>query len=383
MATTTTRRRATLHIPENPDTNEFPLTAEQARGQLFEEPEEPEQTDVDRVAEMMRAAGNVGRAVVKVYKIDSGASVFCDEYSPAEFEDGGYSMLRAAFGAGKFKIMLYGEHPQTARFGILAREQVTIAENRAPANHITQPDNGMTQILAGIAKGQEQMLQALIEVKQAPPVDPMAQMTQMLSMMTMMRTAMGLDGQSGQKSTIGEIVAAVRELREVAGEITPGAREDGDSLTAMLPQVLDVIKTGMAAQRPAPTAIPQITLPQSLQSASSAAESQSTPEGQDDMNPMAILKLRGYMSQLIDMAVKGESPDAGAALIFEKLPDDFIELMALPNWFDALKLVSNGVEPHQVWLTEARDKALAMFEAPDQFDFPAGDESKPLDSKPE
>lgn len=370
MATSTQRARATLHVPLPQSDSDYPMTADQARDRLFEDPIEPEQTEVDRVAEMMRAAGNVGRAVVKVYKLDNGASVFCDEYSPAEFEDGGYSMLRAAFGAGKFKIMLYGEHPETARFGILAREQVTIAESRAPAQHAQPVDNGMAQILAGIADGQKQMLQALIEVKQAPPIDPMAQMTQMLSMMTMMRTAMGLDAQPSQKSSIGEIVAAVRELREVAGEITPGARDDGDSLTSMLPQVLDVIKTGMTTQRQVAAAIPQIAIPHSMQAAPDAPAQQQPTEGQDDMNPLAILKLRGYMTQLIDMAAKGEPSDAGAALIYDKLPDEFVELMALPNWFDALKMVSSGVEPHQAWLTEARDKALAMFDAP-------------LDDKPE
>lgn len=364
---TITKRRATLHTDNGGDS--IDTQADQGSIQMFNPPGddlEPEQTDVDRVSAMLQLASGAGRASVKVYKVENGKAVFCDSFQPSEFEDGDFRMIRDAFGAGIFRIMLYGAHPVTGNFGILSRTEVTIAENRAPKTQQTGAQSSeLAQMLQSLAQGQQAMLDALIAVKQQPPVDPMAQMTQMLSMMTMMREAMGLNVQPQKSSSISEVMAAVREMREVASEIVPKG-ESEDSLSGMLPQVLGIIQQGMQSQaqpQPQPAMLPQIQLPQSITQAQPVDAPQ--PGQGENVNLVDLMRMRGYLTSLVTMAKDGQSPQAGAELIYEKLPDDFVELMALDNWFDALMLFDKDVGPHRGWLQQARDIALALFDAPD------------------
>lgn len=365
MATITRKPSRSVETPQHPDNWGTPLTVNESI--TFDE---PEQTDVDRIAEMMRMADGSGRAIVKVYKVENGVSTYCQGYQPSDFEEGDYDMLRDAFGAGKFKIMLYGQDPETNRFGIRARTEIAIAENRSAkrGENATPYDSGLAQVLESISKGQNQLLEALIAIKQAPQKDPMDEMSKMLTMMSLMRESMGFNNSQNQKSSIGEIVAAVRELREVASEITPGKETptDADSMSAMLPKVLEIIQTGMTQRNQTPlqennTAImPTVNLPVSMQ-----------PNNEDDMlNPFGIFKLRGYLKSLVAMAALEQDPQLGAELIYEKLPDEMIEMLELPNWFDALKAFEESVSTHEVWLSKARDIALALFNAPDDADTP-------------
>ena len=361
--------RATLHIPDSPDDENRALSP-------FMEPDAPEQTDVDRVASMLQIAGGVGRASVKVYKLENGKAVFCDSYQPQEFEDGDFKMIRDAFGAGSFRIMLYGLNPESGNFGILSRTDVTLAENRTPqrpafdayAPQSSQVPNGLAAALESLASGQKAMLDALVQARQAPPRDTMAEMAQMLTLMTTMREAMGLNQRPEKQSTIGEIVAAMREMREAATELIPNAKSDDDSLSGMLPQVLGLIQSGMQNNQAqpaqiAPTALPQIAIPQSLQSAQPAPQHQAQPTAEStDVNALEIIKLRANLKAIISMAKEGADPQKGADLIYEKLPDDMIELLALPEWFTALCALEDAAKPYQEWLTKARDLALAMFE---------------------
>lgn len=372
MATTTSKKRATLHNPELTDTHPGGEMSIFRGPDELDEFDEPEQTDVDRVAALLEMAGGVGRASVKVYRMDNGKAVFCESYQPSEFEDGDFSMIRENFGAGAFRVMLYGLHPATGNFGRIRIIDVTIAEKRGVvASNPAQVDNGMAQILKGIADGQAAMLAALIESKNVPQRDPLEEMGKMFAFMATAREAMGMNVPAPAKSSIAEMMEAIRDMRSVAAELAPGGSDAEPSLTSMLPQVLDVIKTGLD-QRAAPQgAIPQVVTPASLQNAQSAPQETSNLQGENVFNPMLFLQLRGYFKALIEMASTGKSTDEGAAYVAEHLPDDLVEMMELPNWFDLLKAVDAAVAPHEVWVTEARNKVIAML-----------DDVAPVDTKP-
>lgn len=95
-------------------------------------------------------------------------------------------------------------------------------------------------------------------------------------------------------------------------------------------------------------------------------------------NPLILLNLRGYLKTLIANAVKGVSVEKSAQLVYDKLPDEIVDLMALDNWWDLLVEVDAHVEPHKAYLTKVRDTALAKFEVDeDDEEDPAEDLQQP------
>ena len=194
----------------------------------------------------------------------------------------------------------------------------------------------------------------------------------MMSMMTMMREAMGLNQPQGrEKSSIGEIVSAIRELRGAADEIAPPQDKEPDGLMSVLPKMLELVSKGQQSQQEAAQAahFPPVQLPASFQ-APAQPEPQQAPQPQEqpatqeesDMKMFTMIKLKSYLKSLIDLAVKKSTVEKGAEFVYEKIPDDLIEIMALDNWFDLLTFVAPDVKDHREWLQQVRDKALAMFE---------------------
>ena len=343
----------------------------------FDEP--IEETATDRVATLLQAAQGQERAELNVYRIVQGQREYCRKYSPAEFEEGSFEILRDQFGPGEYELRLYATHPETRKFVIRNSTRIKIAENKNPDAAAPGLPNGLSQVLSTIASGQQQMLNALVEMKQAPQKDPMEEMTKMLSMMTMMREAMGLN-QQNTGGSIGEIVGAIKELRGAAAEILPQEKEP-DSLMSMLPKVLEMVSAGQQAQlTQQPVMMPEVQMPPGIAQAQPpmqppAAQQQTDPmqpyqpqQTQDDADMKAItfLKLRGYLKQLVILAETKKTTDEGAKFVYDVLPDELVEIMLLPNWFDLLTMVAPEVKPQEVWLRETREKAVKMFDIQDE-----------------
>lgn len=337
----------------------------------MDEDEPIEETATDRVAAMMSGAGPDERAEVKVYRINSGQLEYCAGYKPDEFESGNFDLLRDRFGAGLYELRLYATNPTSKKFAVRQKLRVTIVEEKSQST-TGGLGNGMSQVLQTIAQGQQQMLEALVSIKSAPAKDPMEEMTKMMGMMTMMREAMGLNQPQGrEKSSIGEIVSAIRELRGAADEISPQADKEPDGLMSVLPKMLELVSKGQQSQQEAQQAahFPPVQLPPSFQ-APAQPEPQQQPQEQpqpatqeeSDMKMFTMIKLKSYLKTLIDLAVKKTTVEQGAEFVYEKIPDDLIEIMALDNWFDLLTFVAPDVKEHKEWLQQVRDKALAMFE---------------------
>ena len=79
------------------------------------------------------------------------------------------------------------------------------------------------------------------------------------------------------------------------------------------------------------------------------------------MNPLKLIKLKGYLKTLVDHAEKKTPVADCATFVYEKLPDDLIDLMELPTWFELLAAVAPEVKAHQSYLTEVRNQAIALF----------------------
>jgi hypothetical protein len=350
-------------------------------------PDEIEETATDRVASMLAGINGLDRAELKVYKLNQGSLEYCQGFKPEQFEEGNFDLLRDRFGHGEFELRLYATHPQTRKFGIRSKLRVKMSEVNKAAVSDTLP-SGLAQVLGTIAQGQERMLDALVQMKQQPQKDPMEEMTKMLSMMTMMRQAMGMDNQSRAGSSISEIVGAIRELRSAADEVSP-QKDEPETMMAMLPKVLDIVSAGMnkgsaQTQPEQPQDFQPVQLPPSFAQAQPQPQPQpqlqpqpqyqpnpepqpEPPTNEDDMaNPLVIIKLKAYLKTLTDMAVALTPVDKAADFVYDKLPDDLVEIMLLDNWFDLLSGFAPGVKPHEDWLRQVRDKAMAMFEIEDE-----------------
>jgi hypothetical protein len=357
--------RAVNEAIEQDFQNQQEITATQAfinaHAEYEDEAEEVEETATDRVATLLQQAAGHERAELNVYRIHNGTREYCAKYQPEEFEEGTFELLRKNFGAGEYELRLYATHPETRKFVVRSSTRVKIAESRAAAEPQQLP-NGLSQVLATIAQGQERMLNAMVDMKQAPEKDPMVEMTKMLNMMTLMREAMGINNQRQEKSSIGEIVAAIKELKGAATELVPAPVEkEPDTLMGMLPKVLEMVAAGQQAQANQNAVLSPVTIPQSIQEMPQNQPMPETPQEQD-VNLMTMIKLKSYLKSLTDMAVSKAKIEDGAQFVYDKLPDDLIEIMALDNWFDLLSGVAPEVKQHQAWLKKVRDAAMKMFE---------------------
>lgn len=325
--------------------------------------EDVEETGVDRISAMLGGVLEDDRAYVKVQRV-IGPNKYghCDDYSVADYEQGGLKMIRETWGPGEYDIRLYGVNRESGRFGVLKSARVSVLAMRdepiAPAKQNTE----LAQVLQTIAQGQQQMLAALTE--KPAPVDPMLQMTQMLTLMATMKDALGLGQQQNQsQSQLKDIVAAMREMKEVSAEFAPKESESEPSLMGMLPNMLELIKTQIGQQREPIQQIPNEPIQPAV--AIQQAEPISPQPQENGDEQMSVIALLGQLKRLVTMASTNIDYKLGAELIYEKLPDDFIELMASEEWWSLLSQVNADVVPHKEWLTKARDAAIAMFEAPD------------------
>lgn len=336
---------------------------------LVNEPEqdEPEESPLDRVATLLSYAAGDDRAYIAVYRLAKGQREWCRKYRPDEFDNESFDLIRSDFGPGEYELRLYATDPRTNKFVVRRSTRIAMAEPPQRLGDASLP-SGLSQVLATIANGQQQMLDALVQMKQAPPKDPMEEMTKMLGMMSMMREAMGLNQVQAApaRSSIGEIVEAIKELRGAAAEVMP-EKEEATDLMGMLPKVLELVQAGAAQQAPQglpegaalPTYSPEggpvlstVTLPPAF------ATQQEEPE---EVNPLKLIKLRGYLKTLVDYAEKATPVPEVARFVYEKLPDDLIDLMELSTWFDLLAAVAPEVKTHKDYLTQVRDAALALF----------------------
>lgn len=353
-------------------------------------------TPENRILAMMEAAKE-NNTTLRLYRTErTGKLSWIEDFTPGEWEEGGERMVRENYGPGDYEVRFW---QRGVRSPLKGKLQLHIAGPRhrdAPPLPPPPPqqDNALAAILASIAENQRTMLQAITE-RPAPP-DPTAEMTKMLSLMVTMRQAMGIDQQP--RSQIGEIVSAIRELREASEEISPPKEEQG--LLGQLPRVLDMVQTGMQAQQQTQAmpqvhqaTIPTIQLPESiavappLETTSAAAAPSSAasapvaraqlravpptptpPKENAVFNPLSILQLRAYLKTLLKMAERQEPVEKAAQFVYDKAPDEILDIMALESWQDLLEEVAPEAKEHRVFLKLVRERALAMFDEEEDDD---------------
>ena len=343
---------------------------DQPNANALTDPEPVEETAAERVQAMLRSVTDDERSDIKVYRVVSGQLEYCAQFTPQEFEGGSFEMLRQRFGHGEYDLRLYSLNAER-KYSIRSRTRIKIApDTRPPGSELS---GEMARIMETVARGQQQMLDALVSIKQAPPVDSMAEMTKMLQMMTLMREAMGLNqAQQPQKSSIAEIMEAVREMRSVAEEINP-PKDEPETLMGMLPRVLDLVSaTRTPTQDPG---LYPVALPDSMQGPAPTPQSEppkpieKTPEeraaesAQYDPQTMTYIKLMAHVTHLCSMADDGKTPDEGASYVVEECPDEIIDLLDMPDAVAQLSAMLPQVKARADWFEKTRAAALLLLDA--------------------
>ena len=319
-------------------------------------PEEDQDTILDRLRAL--SGDERDRMSCKLYRraADGRGLEYCQDYTVSEWEDGGIDRVRAEWGAGNYEVRIHAQ----GRKGVLYRDLFRIA-HRAIATPTAPPPQSseLAYVVRMLAEGQQRILEA---VSQRP--DPTAQLQSTLGLMASMREAMGLNTPppppppaSDPAAMLGQLVGAIKTLREVAAEVNPPAEPADDSPMAMLPKVLDLVKVGMSQQQPQALPAPHppvqaMPLPASLQPA-------------DDEDPMNIIKLRRQLGDMIAMAARGEPAERGGEYAADNLPDELLPHLAREDFFGFLTMVHGGCRPHETWFRAARDHCIKILSEPE------------------
>lgn len=341
-------------------------------GALIDEP--PPETSADRIAVMLQSVAGDDKAKVKLFRVIApGKQEWCDDYEPAQFESGGFDLIRAEWGPGVYHVMLYGRGPSN-RVTIRAHEFVTIAKRAGDVESPSSAPSDLVRLIEANNKQSQEQMRALVEsinANRPPAVDPMAQMMQMMTIAKAMREAFAPPA-APAASPISEILAGIKQIKGVAEEITP-ERDKSDDPMAMLPQILELVKAGMSARQGDAQTVQPLALPPSIASADSTADTtpgavvdhqQPQPVEGENVTPFETIVLRGILRSVLSLA-KANAPYEEVATILDKLPNEMLDMLTLPAWFETLAEVAPEVAPHREYLTRIRDQYIADVAAED------------------
>lgn len=325
-------------------------------------------TEEDETTRKLRATLAVAgsdRVRVKLYKLDpkaKGGRVWCSDYSPDEYENGGMAMVREQWGAGDYELRIINSQ------GVAGKTQFTIAAPLVPipvAGGAAPQNDALRMVL----DQQTRILEALT----ARP-DPQQEMMRTLSLMTAMRDAMGVNPAPAVNpmTMFSEMLAMVREAKSAAKDLVGEEPPVSDNPMAMLPQLLDTVKTVVTQQSQQPVAPPAqlvqpIAIPATVQRAQVPAppvdENPAPAVSANDAATEAkeIRKLRASLALLVSMAECGDDAEDGASLVLEQLPDELLDHLGNAQWFELLTQFSPGVAPHREWITKVRDRVLQIL----------------------
>ena len=353
--------------------------AEQAR-QLATLDDDTEDTPEDRVKRVLADLRDDSRAVVKLYRRGAANKIFwCDDFPLSDFDAGGFQLIRERFGPGEYQIRVYGNG------GVKTKADINIMGATANAPAPTHQNNNELGAVLSAIQAQNQTLLDFMQRQNAPApaVDPMAQMKSMMELMVLMKSATATPPPPAP-SPIGEIVAAMRELRGAAKELIPGEAEDKEpSMMQLAGQIVPVLRDVLTQNRmPADTPMPQIAVPESIAHApnpiqeippqpQTQQQSQTPQTDDDEMNALQKIKLAALVQKLLQMAVENKPAQDGADLILDKAPDEVIDFLDAPEWWEALAGAVPALVPHRVWLTAVRDLVVASLEDPEEPPTPA------------
>lgn len=340
--------------------------AQSAPALLGEDDETDEEISViERLQTFMAATSPNERLRVKIYKRkpNTGKMEWCEDYSPDQFFEQDLGGVRDRWGPGEYEFRLIGPRGIHKRL----RASIAAAVHANPVAIERTQDSALADSLRAMLATQERILERLMQTQQQPPQkSSIESMTELALLMKTMREAFDTGPRhdaAAPLTQLKELMEAARELKQTTRELADDApASEPPSLLSSVPKVIDMIAAGLKSQ-----AAPQIPLqpiqpmaiPQSVAQNASPSE-QNNPLPADE-EPIEMLMLRQTVELLCAMARQNKDPEKGGEIIFEQMPDELIEHMKNPNWFDLVEQIFPIVKPHKEWLEKAKAHADKLF----------------------
>lgn len=291
---------------------------------------------------------------IKVYKVNdsTGKLDYCRDMLTGQFnQTDTFERVRAEWGAGEFEFRLIGER------GIVSRVRQSIANPLAPASFTPAPAPAPAQssdALANALQSIAQTQQLIVQLLQAPKTDSGAEFDRMIRFAEVMNRnsapAQQIDQMGMMEKMFGLLKGAKQTMRELNDDAP--ASDPVDPLMASIPKALELVSQAIRPQQPA-----QLSLPPSLIE-NRAAQHQPAPIPETATETPEQMMIRGEIEDLIDMAKRGESAEAGGDRIAERLPDELLQYMQNRYWFELVSQMFPGIKEHEQWMRAAHAHAV-------------------------
>lgn len=324
------------------------------------------ETAADRLATIIERGKQYERGKVRVQRVkENGQLSLCNEWRPEDFEQGGGALLiRKKYGPGRYLVEVFGTNAATGRFTGYARDQIEIEPTLEP-----DPADGINATLERI----EKLFTAKPagEAAAAPAKSSMEQLREMLGMLVLFKEALGVGGPPpppvSMVEQLGQLVQVMRGTRELASTIDPSP-EPADPLLALAEKALPIIGEAIKQGQGQPAGLSHVTLPPTL---AGPVASPSAVPGAASVAPPAesggvvtedeFTAVRQGVRGVNTLAALKVNPEGAAQLIYDsdEFPDEAIELLKLPDWFDKLAQIEPSCAHYRAWYQQVRDHLVA------------------------
>lgn len=318
------------------------------------------------------------KARVRLFRIapESGNLEFCRDMTMGQFlVSDMLERVRGEWGAGEFEFMLIGPRGTLKR----ARHRIAApfgpAPVSSPATNAPQND-ALAQALMMLAQGQQSIVEALTRRP-----DPREEMKAQLEMLAAMRAAFQPAAAPAAPavdpmSMFSQVVGMIRESKKTIAEFADDEREEKDPLGAAIPKLIDTA-SALVLKANAPQPVPMIAAPASLSMPRENPAPEPIPqpevsESETDMTNPAMLLLRGYVDDLLDMIARNEPPEKGGEYIAENIPEEFDAYLTNRYWFEFIAANFPQLAQHETWVRAAKAHADKLMSEPEEGDAAQG-----------
>jgi hypothetical protein len=308
---------------------------------------------------------------------------FCGKFSIDEYDEHGDELIRSMWGAGNYRVRVYGpSHDGTGvhKFVLHANQLVEIEPSLIPLkSSLPGAPDPQHAALAVVTPVLNQMMEMMREMRGNSNGAPngIAQLKEMAETMR----ALGMIG--GKQPNISEMIREVRELKKLDGDLGGNGKEGGGKDSE--PSMLGIASELIGALKPAMTAAQQQPQPQQMMLPAPGVEIPQSfvndLEG-EDVNGAQTLMFNILIGALVKAAQKNEPVDSHAAGLADKLPDQVLDMMELPIWFDMLCEATPKFAPdiqlHRQWFESLHKRLFEILDEPEDAPVTAA----PVDTAP-
>lgn len=309
---------------------------------------------------------------IKVFRIpERGPRELCRDYYASELLQHGVEAIRREWGPGRYELIRYGNR------GIASRSQLSLAQPLTPSAPAQSSGENLGDLLRAFMASQTQILDAIRAAQ-----NPVSSRVAMLEELKMMREIVAPPASApnpvmdpmAPMTMFREMLGVVREAKSAARELAGDEPPPEKSLFDLAAPVLDVVKTAMQNQTPAQppiAALPRVQAPASLDRSDTVATDEIAKVPSIAPNPVslevtdeadALAIINGQIAQLIQYAKRGDSTiEQAAEFVADNLPDELLDMLDLPNWFELLSAQFPRLKPHEEWARKVKARADALL----------------------